>query len=33
VSLSPECAGGWQGAESVLQLVTDGLGIDFKLPA
>lgn len=32
VSLSPECAGGWKGTESVLQLVTKGLGIDFSLP-
>ncbi|MBI9112546.1 UPF0489 family protein [Maridesulfovibrio ferrireducens] len=33
VSLSPECAGGWEGTEEVLKLITEGLEIDFSLPA
>ncbi|OEU70716.1 MAG: hypothetical protein BA863_14615 [Desulfovibrio sp. S3730MH75] len=32
VSLSPECAAGWAGAEKALELLTEGLKIDFCLP-
>ncbi|WP_320172344.1 UPF0489 family protein [Maridesulfovibrio sp.] len=33
VSLSPECAAGWQEAESALEIFMGGLGMDFSLPA
>lgn len=29
VSLSPECAAGWEGAEEALEALAKGLGIDF----
>lgn len=32
ISLSPECAAGWDGAERALSLVMEGLGMDFTLP-
>ncbi|WP_321402167.1 UPF0489 family protein [Maridesulfovibrio sp.] len=32
VSLSPECAAGWAGAEAALAVLNEGLEIDFSLP-
>ncbi|WP_031481825.1 peptide arginase family protein [Maridesulfovibrio frigidus] len=32
ISLSPECAAGWAGAEGALNVLAKGLGIDFCLP-
>ncbi len=32
ISLSPECADGWDGAERALECLMNGLEIDFSLP-
>ncbi|WP_320006175.1 UPF0489 family protein [Maridesulfovibrio sp.] len=32
ISLSPECAAGWGGAEGALAALTQGLGLEFSLP-
>ncbi|WP_432735075.1 UPF0489 family protein [Maridesulfovibrio sp. FT414] len=32
ISLSPECAAGWEGAESALQVFLDGFGVNFSIP-
>lgn len=32
ISLSPECSGGWSGAEKIIKLVCSGLNINFVLP-
>ena len=32
ISLSPECTGGWSGAESALDVLLQGLDIEFSLP-
>ncbi|CCO23781.1 UPF0489 family protein [Maridesulfovibrio hydrothermalis] len=32
ISMSPECTGGWDGAERALSVLTGGLGIEFTLP-
>ncbi|WP_319764593.1 UPF0489 family protein [Maridesulfovibrio sp.] len=32
ISLSPECAAGWAGAEAALAAFNEGLGISFTLP-
>lgn len=32
ISLSPECAGGWEGSEAMAGEITRRLGLDFSLP-
>lgn len=32
ISLSPECAAGWSGAEGALAALNQGLGLEFSLP-
>ncbi len=32
ISLSPECAAGWDGSEACLKVLLGGLGVDFSLP-
>lgn len=31
ISLSPECCGGWVNAESICEIITNKIGINFKL--
>lgn len=32
ISLSPECAAGWDGTEAALSVFLEGLGVNFSLP-
>jgi hypothetical protein len=31
IALSPECCGGWKNAESICSIITDKIGLNFKL--
>lgn len=32
IAMSPDCCGGWQASESLLEVITKSLGVEFSLP-